>query len=114
MEQLCRERRNAENDVQPPALIDENEVNDNELAIEVDVEEQADNEQQRANVPMREVIDEHHIDGHQNNLLIGEVDSKGKEEVSDNEEGGENQLTPQELLINYARGHCCLWFLSSA
>jgi hypothetical protein len=52
---------------------------------------------------MREVIDEHHIDGRQNNLLIGEVDSKGEEEASDNEQGdSENQLTPQELLINYA------------
>ena len=52
---------------------------------------------------MREVIDEHHIDGCQNNLLIGEVDSKGEEEASDNEQGdSENQLTPQELLINFA------------
>jgi hypothetical protein len=47
------------------------------------------------------VIDEHHIDDHQTNLLIDTIYSK-EEEASDNEKGGENQPMPQEELINYA------------
>jgi hypothetical protein len=45
------------------------------------------------------MIAEDHVEDHQNNLLIDEIDSE--EEASDNEEGVENQLTPQEQLINY-------------
>jgi hypothetical protein len=49
IERLCRERHDAENFQHPPALIHENEVNDNELAlvIEEDQDERAGNEEQQ-------------------------------------------------------------------
>jgi U3 small nucleolar RNA-associated protein 14 len=72
------------------------------MVIEEGVDERAGNEQHQADLPVIVEQDEHHIDDHQNNHLFGEADSKGEEETSDNEEGGENQLTPQEQLINYA------------
>lgn len=73
------------------------------MVVQDDVEEQADNYQQQANIPFREEIDEHHIDYYPNNLLIDEVDSKEEEtETSKNEDDGENQLMTQEELINYA------------
>jgi hypothetical protein len=102
IERLCHERRDAENFQIPPALIDKHEVNDNELAlvIEEDLNELAHNEQHQADVPVRVERDEHHVDDHQNNHLIDEIVSE--EEASDNKEGDEYQLTPQEQLINYA------------
>jgi hypothetical protein len=46
------------------------------------------------------MIVEDHINDHQNNFLIDD-EINSKEEASNNEEGGENQLTPHEQLINY-------------
>ena len=36
IERLCRERHDAENGQNPPVLIDENEINDNELAMVIE------------------------------------------------------------------------------
>jgi hypothetical protein len=103
IERLCRERHEADN-VQPlPALFDENEVNDNEQALVLveDVDKREGNDEQQANIPMIEEIEERHVNGHQNYILIDAIESDNEEEV-DSEEGGENLLTPEEELVNYA------------
>jgi hypothetical protein len=98
----CHDAKNFQH---PPALIHENEVNANEisLVIEEDLDQQAGNEeQQHVYVPDGEMSRGNVVDGNPENNFLNDAIESDNEEASDDEDDGENQLTPKEQLINYS------------